>query len=357
MKVVLETPTQLVVHEGALRTVVIGAMFMALGGGSITLWVADPGGWTGTGGPWVIVLTGGVFAVAGLLLLVFSADRRIELDRASGTARLLVRRLLHRAATVYRLAELRDVVLERSGGAGARPSTPFYRIAFLTSSGGRVPWTPYSTTDEGTLATCASAVRAFCGWAGTGSEGTGLTARSSGSQAAPATGGSVSGHPVATNWGCLGAVLALFVAVGLGALGAELYRVATWQPVSARVLSSAIKAVRGNRGTSYAPVVRYQYSIDGTPYESDAVLPLNVSASLGWAERLRARFRPGDVVTAYVNPHRASSAFLVRQVSLLPLVFVALPVTIALILAWVSVVQRRQLAAREQHPVPMVDAA
>lgn len=51
MKVVLETPTQLVVHEGVLRTVVLGAMCVASGGGSIILWVADPAGWTGTGGP------------------------------------------------------------------------------------------------------------------------------------------------------------------------------------------------------------------------------------------------------------------------------------------------------------------
>lgn len=356
MKVVLQTPTRLVVHEGALRTVLMGAMFIALGGGSITLWFADPSGWTGTGGPWVVVGTGAVFVVVGILLLVFSADRRFEFDRASGTVRLVVRRLVHRTATVYRVADLRDVALERSGGVDPRASTAYYRIAFVTSSGARIPWTPYSITDDGTLATCASAVRAFCGWVGDARAAPASGVDASGLAPAPVTRGPVSGHPLATNWGCLGALLAIFVAVGLGTFGSEVYRVMTWQPVAARVLSTDIQAVRGNKGTSYAPVVRYEYAFGGARYQSAAVLPLRISASHAWAERLRARFRPGDSVTAYVNPTRASSAFLVRRVSLLPLVFVALPLAIAALLGWIVRVQRRQLAAGEQHPVPIVDA-
>ena len=357
MKVVLQTPTQLVVHEGALRTVVMGAMFIALGGGSIALWFADPSGWTGTGGPWMIVVVSAVLVGLGLLLLVFSADRRIEVDRASGTVRLLVRRLVHRAVTVYRLADLRDVALVRSRSADPRSATAFYRIAFVTAAGGRIPWMPYGTNDAGTLATCASAVRAFCGWVGESRAATLTDGGGNGPTLAPVAGGSVSGHAVATNWGCLGTFLAIFAAVGLGTLGSEVYRVMTWQPVSARVLSTDIQAVRGNKGTSYAPVVRYEYAVGGVRYEADGVLPLRVSASHAWAERLRARFHPGDSVTAYVSPTRASSAFLVRQVSLLPLVFLAFPVAVAVILAWVSRVQRRQLAEREQHPVPVVDAA
>jgi hypothetical protein len=140
-------------------------------------------------------------------------------------------------------------------------------------------------------------------------------------------------------------------------LGSELYRVATWEPVSPRVVSTAIKAVHGSKGTSYAPVVRYQYAFAGAHYESDAVLPLSVSASLGWAEQLRDRFRPGEIVTAYVNPNRASSAFLIREISLLPLLFVALPLAIAALVVWIVGAQRRQLVALERHPVPVVDAA
>ena len=350
MNVVLQTPTQLVVHEGALKTVVLGVIFVAVGGGAITLRLADPSGWTGNAGPWLIYLVGTVFVAVGIATLVYSADRRYVIDRGAGSVRIVVQRLAHRATDEYPLADLRDVALERSAG-GSRQSNPFYRMVFLTKSGGRIPWTPYSTLDESTLAACASAVRTFCGW--TGAEG---DAKVSALAAAPVS-GSVSGHPVATNWGCVGAFLGVFVAAGLGLFGSEVYRIGTWQPVSARILSTDIKAIRGEKGTSYTPVVRYLYSVNGAQYESKQVLPLTISASYGWAVKLRDRFRRGEIVTAYVNPGRPSSAFLVREVSLLPLLFVAIPLAMVGVLAWFAGMQRRQLAATVRYPVPLVEWA
>jgi uncharacterized membrane protein len=348
VNVVLQTPTQLVVHEGALKTVALGAIFVAVGGGALTLRLVDPSGWTGNAGPWLIYLLGGVFVLAGIATLVYSADRRFVIDRGGGTARIVVQRLAHRTTDEYPLADLKDVALERSAG-GARQSSPFFRIVFLTKAGGRIPWTPYSTTDEGTLAACASTVRTFCGWASAGGD-----VKLSALAAAPVS-GSVSGHPVATNWGCVGAFLAVFVAVGLGLFGSEVYRIATWEPVTARILSTDIKAVRGDKGTSYMPVIRYQYSVNGAQYLSNQVLPLTISAGYGWATKLRDRFRRGDIVTAYVNPSRPSSAYLVREVSLLPLLFVAIPLAMVGVLAWFAGIQRRQLAATVRYPVPVVE--
>jgi hypothetical protein len=345
MKVVLQTPTQLVVHEGVLKTVVLGAIFVAAGGGVITLRLADPSRWSGNAGSWLIYLAGGVFVLVGIASLWLSADRRFVFDRSGGgSVRIVVQRLSQQTSDQYALGDLKDVALERSGG-GARQSSPFYRIVLLTKSGGRVPWTPYSTGDEGTLAACASAVRAFCGW----------TAPGTGAPAAAPVSGSVSGHPVATSWGCIGSFLAIFVAVGLGLFGSEVYRVATWQPVDARVLSTDIKTVRGDKGNTYAPVVRYQYFLDGVRYQSDRVLPLNMSASWQWATKISSRFQRGATVTAYVNPSHPASAFLVHEVSLLPLLFVAFPLAMVGILSWIAGVQRRQLAAVERYPVPVVD--
>ena len=354
MKVVLQTPNQLVVHEGVLKTVVLGTIFLAAGGGIITLRLLDPTGWSGNAGPWLIYLVGGVFVAVGLAALVMSADRRFVFDRSAGTVRVTVRRLAHRTTDEYQLGDLKDVALERSLG-GSRQASPFFRIAFLTKAGGRVPWTPYSTGDEGALAACASAVRAFCGWS-TAAPGAGPVAGASPLAAAPVA-GKVSGHPVATNWGCVGAFLSIFVAAGLGLFGSEVYRVETWQPVSARILKTDIKAVRGDKGTSYAPVVRYLYTVSGAQYESTQVLPLAMSAGYGWATRLRDRFRPGQVVTAYVNPKKPTSAFLVREVSLLPLLFVAIPLAMVGLLAWAAGMQRRQLAATMRYPVPIVEWA
>jgi hypothetical protein len=328
----------------------VGSIFLAVGGGLITLRLTSPQGWSGNAGPWLIYLVGGVFMTVGLAALVMSADRRFVFDRSAGIVRVTVQRLAHRTTDEYALGDLKDVALERSLG-GTRQSTPSFRLVFLTKAGGRVPWTPYSTMDDGALASCASAVRTFCGWSGA-APGAGPGA--SPLAAAPVT-GNVSGHPVATNWGYVGSFLAIFVAVGLGLFASEVYRVATWESVSARVLSTDIKAVRGDKGTSYTPVVRYLYSVNGAQYESKQVLPLTISASYAWATRLRDRFRPGQVVTAYVNPSHPASAFLVRNVSLLPLVFVAIPLLMVGVLAWIASVQRRQLASTVRYPVPVVE--
>jgi hypothetical protein len=344
MKVVLQTPSQLVLHDGALGTVFMGTLFLVVGGGAIALWIADPSGWSGNAGPWLIYFVGGVFILVGIGLLALSADRRYVIDRAAGTARIIVQRVLHRRSSEYPLTDLQDVALERSPGGSNQGS--YYRIVFLTKSGSRVPWTPFSTNDEGNLSACASAVRRFCGWTG----------HEAPPPAPPLQLAGLSGHPVATNWGCVGAFLSIFAAAGLGFFGAEVVRVATWNPVTASVLSTDIKVVRGNKGSSYMPVVQYQYQVAGVAYSSSRVLPIDISASHDWAERMITRFQAGETVTAYVNPRDPAKAFLVRKVSLLPLIFVAFPIAMVALLAWIVRVQRRQLEAVETYPVPIVEA-
>jgi hypothetical protein len=76
MNVVRQTPTQLVPHEGMLKTVVLGALFAAAGGGVLTLWVTDPTSWSANGGRWLIPLIAGLFIAVGVALLVLAADRR-----------------------------------------------------------------------------------------------------------------------------------------------------------------------------------------------------------------------------------------------------------------------------------------
>jgi len=337
MKVVLQSPAELVLHDGALGTVLMGALFLSVGGGAITLWIVDPTGWSGNGGAWVIYFVGGAFLLIGLALLALSADRRYEIDRGTNKATFIVRRLLHRTSAEYPLADLKDAALERSQGA-------FYRVVFLTKAGGRIPWTPISTGDRGDIAACVTAVRAFCGWHG--GEATPV----------PMAQGAVSGHPAATSWGLMAAILAVFVAIGLGLFGVEVRRVMTYEPVTARVLSTDIRTVSGDKGNTYAPVVRYEYSLGGSVYNADHVLPLSMSSSMRWAEGLRDRFRPGQTVTAYVSPTDPSRAFLIREVSYMPLWFVGMPLGMALLFGWVVRYQRRQLEVVTDNPVPIVEA-
>ena len=48
--------------------------------------------------------------------------------------------------------------------------------------------------------------------------------------------------------------------------------------------------------------------------------------------------------------------FQVHEVSLLPLLFVAIPLGIGVLFFWIVHYQRRQLATVTAHPVPILDA-
>jgi hypothetical protein len=96
--------------------------------------------------------------------------------------------------------------------------------------------------------------------------------------------------------------------------------------VPAVVQASAVEAVRGSKGsTSFRPFVTYQYSVNGRRYASTQVNVLSVSRSYGWAQSMSTRFVPGAPTTAYVNPDDPASAYLVHEISLLPLCITLIP--------------------------------
>ena len=349
MQVVLQTPTQLVVHDGRWSTVLMGALITASGGGVMWLRWTHPQGWSGNGGPWLVYVVGTLFLLAGLLLFWYSADRRYVVDRASKTITIIVQRLVHRTTTVVPFNDIDDVALEQSAGIETRPnvqSSPTWRVVLLMKDGSRVPWTPYSTNARESQETCAAAARAFGGWSGNPEHAIPPTT------ATPA----LISHPLATNWGCLAAFFSIFFAVGIGLFAQEAYRIAVWKPVTATVVSSNVGSVRGDKGTSYKPVVVYNYTYEGNPYQGAAVTPINISASEGWARSIADRYRPGDVTTAYVNPGNPYDAFLLRQVSLMPLIFVAMPVFLGLLFSWIIRVQRSQVRFAQKHLVPVVNS-
>lgn len=350
MQVVLQTPSQLVVHDGRWTTVLMGAIFSAAGGGFMWLRWSHPTGWSGNAGPWLVYVVGSAFVAVGILIFWFSADRRYVVDRATHTVSIVVQRLVHQQITLLPFKDIDDVALEQSAGMSTgsnQSSSPTYRVVFLMKDGSRFPWTPYSTSARESQETSAAAVRAFGGWAGNPEHPV---------QPVTATPALIS-HPVATNWGCLAAFLGLFVAAGLGIFGVEVYRVAMWQPVSAQVISSDVGTVRGSKGSiTYKPVVGYTYTYDGIPYTSYAVTPIQISAGEGWARSIAARYRPAGTATAYVDPSYPAKAFLVHELSLMPLLFVVVPILVGLLFSWIIRVQRRQVQLAAQHLVPVVNS-
>ena len=349
MQVVLQTPTELVVHDGRLSTVLMGALFTASGGGFMWLRWTHPQGWSGNGGPWLVYVVGTMFVLAGLFLFWISADRRYIVDRASKTITIVAQRLVHRTTTVVPFNDIDDIALEQSAGIQTRPSeqtSPTWRVVLLMKDGSRLPWTPYSTSARKSQETCAAAARAFGGWSGNPEHAIPPTT------ATPA----LISHPVATNWGCLAAFFSIFFAVGIGLFVQEVYRMAVWRPVTATVVSSNVGSVRGDKGTSYKPVVVYDYTYEGNPYQGAAVTPIDISSSEAWARSIGDRYRPGDVTTAYVNPKNPYDAFLLRRVSMIPLIFVAMPVFLGLLFGWIIRVQRAQVQFAQKHLVPVVNS-
>lgn len=350
MQVVLQTPSELVVHDGRWYTVLMGALFVAIGGGAMWLRWTHPTGWTGNGGPWLVYLVGGVFTLGGLVVLWLSADRRYVVDRTAHTVSIVVQRLVHRQTTLLAFKDIDDIALEQSSGMSTgsnSPSSPTFRVVFLMKDGSRVPWTPYLTSARASQETCAAAVRAFGGWGGTAE-----------TQRQPATQTpALISHPVATNWGCVAAFLSIFVAVGLGLFGVQLYRITTWRPVSANILSSDVGTVTGNKGNTYKPVVVYNYRYQGQSYQAAAVTPISISAGQSWAQSIANKYRPGDVTTAYVDPGHPNNAYLLRQMSLFPLLFVLMPVCFGLLFSWIVRAQRLQVELAQKHLVPVVNGA
>lgn len=349
MQVVLQTPTELVVHDGRWSTVLMGAIFFAMGGGMMWLRWTHTTGWTGNGGPWVVYVVGTGFVAASGFLFWISADRRYVVDRAAHTVSIVVQRLVHRQATILAFNDIEDVALEQSAGMrtqGNNAGSPTWRVVFLMKDGSRVPWTPYSTSALESQQVCAAAVRTFGGWAGSPEH-----------QAAPVSATpAIIGHPMATNWGCLAAFFAIFVAIGLGIFSVEVYRIAMWRPVPATVVSSDVGVVQKSKGNTYKPVVVYNYRYQGYPFQAATVTPIDISASQSWAQSIVAKYHPGDVTTAYVDPGNPYKTYLLRQVSLIPLIFVLIPVVFGMLFSWVLRVQRSQVALAQKHLVPIVNA-
>lgn len=351
MQVVLQTPSELVVHDGRWTTAFMGAIFTASGGGFMWLRWTHPTGWSGNGGPWLVYLVGTLFVLAGILIFWFSADRRYVVDRGAHTVSIIVQRLVHRTTALLAFKDIDDVVLEQSMSMSTnmnpnRQSMGTYRVVFMMKDGSRVPWTPYSTNDRVSQERCCAAVRTFGGWAGNPEH-----------QIAPTTPTpAIISHPVATNWGCLAAFLSLFIAVGLGLFSLQVYRVATWKPAPALVISSSVVTVQGDKGNTYKPVVVYSYAYEGSNYTASTVTPISMSAGNGWAQSIASRYRPGSPTTAYVNPAHPNNAYLLRRVSWMPLLFVAFPLFFGVIFSWAIRMQRAQVQLAQEHLVPVVNS-
>jgi hypothetical protein len=334
MRTVDQRPGRLVLHESPWGVRAFGTLLAALGAGILLLISADS---HGEGSVWVAYVVGGAFLIAGVAAVLAAADCRLEFDASGSTVQILRRGPLGTTSALYPFASIRDIGLEVSDtGRGSR-STGLYRSVFVLRDGTRVPWTSAATGDFGSQARCVATVRAFGGWDRTVSEHGAASVPGVGGPrptpltAMPAT--SFPGEPPRygapprmQNARLVGFVLGAFSLVGVVMMIVEAERLIVWRPVPAVVQASSVEAVRGNKGSpSFRPIVTYQYAVNGHRYAGTQVSVLSVARSYGWAESMSTRFVPGARTTAYVNPHDPASAYLVHEVSLLPLCITLIP--------------------------------
>lgn len=127
--------------------------------------------------------------------------------------------------------------------------------------------------------------------------------------------------------------------VGLGEAVAQRRALRAAVPVEATVISAGVREsrssdtdqrpLRDNSTVTYLPEVKFRYALGGKAYESDLLRPTVIvqgSASReAAAEEVRA-FVPGEPATAWVDPAAPERAFLIREWSVGPVVFIVLGV-------------------------------
>lgn len=122
----------------------------------------------------------------------------------------------------------------------------------------------------------------------------------------------------------------IFVGVGGSLVWSQHHKITTFVPVTATVISTDIKVHEstdsdGHPSTSYEPIVNYRYQVDGRTYECNEVIPLGGSGPHSWARELVNRFQQGQEVDAFYDPADPTEAFLVREYSFLPYIFLLFP--------------------------------
>lgn len=121
--------------------------------------------------------------------------------------------------------------------------------------------------------------------------------------------------------GAMVAVSIIFTLLGLaiasvgGALaGLQQYRLNTYEPISARIVSARVIVRSGRHGQTFSPDIGYVYSVNGRSYQSHRVFPAGNATDPGErASDIVRGYHRGQITTAWRSPSDPASAFLIRE--------------------------------------------
>jgi hypothetical protein len=115
----------------------------------------------------------------------------------------------------------------------------------------------------------------------------------------------------------------MFVLIGAIMAIVQARKMRTYVPTPAVVTSAEVVTKSSGDGSTYAPVVSYEYQTPDGPKQSNKTLPVEMSTSdRRWAERIVARYPVGAAAVAYMHPTDETKVFLVHELSLMPYGFV-----------------------------------
>jgi hypothetical protein len=317
MRIVHLTGETLVLREAPDGVRVCGVL-LALGGAAPTVQVLR--NWTGpgmslaAGDGWLLAL-GVVALAAGLALAALVRTTTCMVDRKAGTLRVVHRNALGAEGWGCQLTSLSDIILEPKFGTDGHT---LYRIAFVSSSGRRIPLTEFSSAGVGAQMPVVAALRQFLP----------PTAKRRATRASslPATIDRAQWSRVARFLYLSAAALVVLIAGGALMAWSAVVDASSYKPVSVTVLTTRIETRTNSIGSVVRrPVVVYRYIVGGRVYTSERVTREEKWDSGKSAFDVVNRYVPGARYTAFYDSADPSLAFLSRPHDMARYPFAVIP--------------------------------
>lgn len=93
-----------------------------------------------------------------------------------------------------------------------------------------------------------------------------------------------------------------------------------WRETPCTITSSELEISSDSDGTSYAPKIKYRYSLDGGEFNGDRYSFFKLSAGRKWAQSIVDRYPVGTTVKCFYDPQQPSQAVLDRSMGIYPIV-------------------------------------
>ena len=309
MKIIAQTPTELILRDSAAALRTMGVFLAALGGFAIFVGLAPSSeAHVGT----VPIVIGSLIVLGGVSLVALPTRKTFALSRSERLFIIAKQRFGRVERQIIPLDQVADVSLEESASSDGNT----YRISVTLIDQRRIPWTSYYSSGHASKQAVVDLVREFLRLEPSPAQGSGaLTPRDERNVGRSRAG-----------LGLMGVFCCVFLAIGTGMLAKEQRRLSVFQPVEATVLSTRVDEHSDSDGSTYEPVVVYRYRVGERSYTASRVTPLKESRSGSWASHVAGRYQVGSTYTAYYDPENPAEAYLLRSRSVIPWAFVAFSV-------------------------------